>query len=155
MGVPQGSTLSSILFIVYINDLLLQLGSHQGTSAQAFADDLRSWWLESAQSSSPSPGPQISATIQSWASQWRMVFNPAKCQLLYIGRIHLSTAPFYISGVQLACVLHLRYLGVWLDTSLTWREHIRQVSQCALAHYISFIGEQQHFGVFTPRCSDD
>ena len=35
--------------------------------------------------------------------------------------------------MELACVPHLRYLGVWLDTSLTWREHIRQVSQRALA----------------------
>ena len=43
MGVPQGSPLSSILFIVYVNDLLLQLGSLQGTSAQAFGDDLSSW----------------------------------------------------------------------------------------------------------------
>ena len=132
MGVPQGSPLSAILFIVYVNDLLLQLSSLQGTSAQAFADDLSSWWLESAQSSSPSPGPQISQTIQIWASQWRMVFNPAKCQLLSIGRIRLPPPVFQISGVQLACVPHLRYLGVWLDTTLSWREHIRRVSQRAL-----------------------
>ena len=48
MGVPQDSPLLAILFIVYVNDLLLQLSSLQGTSAQAFADDLSSWWLESA-----------------------------------------------------------------------------------------------------------
>ena len=62
-----------------------------------------------------------------------MVFNPAKCQLLSIGRTRLPPPTFQISGVQLACVPHLRYLGVWLDTTLSWREHIRRVSQRALA----------------------
>ena len=132
MGVPQGSPLSAILFIVYIDDLLLQLSSLQRTSAQAFADDLGNWWLESVQSSSPSPSPQISQTIETSASRWRMIFNPTKCQLLSIGRIRLPPPVIQISGVQLVCVPHLRYLGVWLDTTLSWREHIRRVSQRAL-----------------------
>ena len=62
-----------------------------------------------------------------------MVFNPTKCQLLSIGRTRLPQPAFQISGVPLACVPHLRYLGVWLDTTLSWREHIRRVSQRALA----------------------
>lgn len=46
-----------------------------------------------------------------------MVFIP-KCQLLYIGWVHLLPLVFQISGVQLECVPHLCYLSVWLDPSL-------------------------------------
>lgn len=132
MGVPQGSPLSPVLFLVYVNDLLIALRSIQGAFGQAFADDLASWWLESAHTPSPSPGLRISQTIQTWASQWRMVFNPAKCQVLSIGRISAPPPVFVLGDVQLACVPYLRYLGVWLDSTLSWREHIRRVSQRAL-----------------------
>ena len=132
MGIPQGSPLSAILFLVYINDLLLLLQDIPGASAQGFADDLSSWWLENLQSSSSPISLHISHTVQTWADQWKMVFNPHKCKLLSIGRIRATPPSFLLNGVALQCVPHLRYLGVWLDSSLSWKEHIRQVSQRAL-----------------------
>ena len=61
-----------------------------------------------------------------------MVFNPAKCQVLAIGWTSSSPPPFSLGDTELAHVPHLRYLGVWLDTTLSWREHIQRVSQRAL-----------------------
>ena len=87
MGLPQGSPLSAILFLVYINDLLSELHTLPDASAQAFADDLISWWLETLQSASTTISIGISQIIQTWAQKWRMVFNPTKCKLLCIGRI--------------------------------------------------------------------
>ena len=65
--------------------------------------------------------------------------TPLNVSFYTLGEYTFFPPSFYINGVELACVPHLRYLGVWLDTSLTWREHIRQVSQRALArlHLIS------------------
>ena len=62
-----------------------------------------------------------------------MIFNPAKCKVLVISRLRNEPIPvLYLDGVALECVSSLRYLGVWLDSTLCWREHIAQVSQKAL-----------------------
>ena len=132
MGLPQGSPLSAILFLVYINDLLSELHTLPDASAQAFADDLISWWLETLQSASTTISTEISQIIQTWAQKWRMVFNPTKCKLLCIGRISAPPPYFVLNGILLDHVAHLRYLGIWLDSTLSWREHIRRVSQRAL-----------------------
>ena len=58
-----------------------------------------------------------------------MVFNPAKCKVLAIGHPSAPPPSFALGGVDLDCVPHLRYLGVWLDSSLSWGEHIRRVCQ--------------------------
>ena len=79
------------------------------------------------------PRPPISQCIQTWASPWQLTFSPAKCQLLTIGRISAVPPPsFSLGGTELARVPHLRYLGVWLDSTLSWTEYIRRVSQRAM-----------------------
>ena len=58
MGVLQGSPLSPVLFLIYVNDLIVQLRTIDDAFAQALADDLVSWWLDSPPSPpSSSPGP--------------------------------------------------------------------------------------------------
>ena len=133
LGVPQGSPLSPILFVVFIDDLLRRLREVDEAMAQAFADDLISWWLEcGADSGDDAVGLELSSVIETWGEQWRMMFNPAKCKILAIGRPSAPPPSFALGGVDLECVPHLRYLGVWLDSSLSWVEHIRRVCQRAL-----------------------
>ena len=61
-----------------------------------------------------------------------MVFNWAKCKLLSIRRISAPLPCFALNGLSLDHIIHLSYLDVWLDSILSWHEHIRQVSQRAL-----------------------
>ena len=53
------------------------------------------------------------------------VVQSRQISALSIGRIRLPPLVFQISGVYFDCIPHLYYLGVWLDTTLLWREHIR------------------------------
>ena len=64
-----------------------------------------------------------------------MIFNPAKCKVLVINRLCREPLPdLLFDGVALECVPSLRYLGVWFDLTLCWRDHIVQVSHKALGH---------------------
>ena len=131
MGVPQGSPLSPVLFLVFIDDLLRSLASQ--SSVQAFADDIVIWWTLGKGESGNAHGNALLALVLAWARRWKMTFNPAKCTFLVISRLRSEPLPdLHLDGVPLECVSSLRYLGVWLDSKLSWREHITQVSQKAL-----------------------
>ena len=131
VGVPQGSPLSPVLFLVFINGLLRALTGQ--ASVQAFADDIVIWWTLGKGECGSSHQNALLAEVLAWARCWRMIFNPAKCKFLVISRLCREPLPqLRLDGVPLECVSNLRYLGVWLDSKLCWREHIAQVSQKAL-----------------------
>ena len=77
-GVPQGSVLGPVLFIVSVDDITKDL--LRGAHASLYADDLAIW------SSSPDP-LKASSVVQSsltvletWSNLWRLPLNPKKCE---------------------------------------------------------------------------
>jgi hypothetical protein len=82
-GVPQGSVLGPLLFLLFINDL--DLAASEVTAMAKFADDTK-------------VGQQVvtdanRATLQSaldklcmWSEKWGMQFNVAKCKVMHFGR---------------------------------------------------------------------
>ena len=74
-GVPQGSVLGPILFLVYINGLLDKVTSH----VRLFADDTAVYLtMEGAKNNSVLQ--QDLDRLSVWESDWDMEFNPSKCQ---------------------------------------------------------------------------
>ena len=76
MGVPQGSPLSPVLFLVFIDDLLRSLAAQ--ASAQAFADDIVIWWTLSKGELGSTHGNALLALVLAWARHWEMIFNLSK-----------------------------------------------------------------------------
>ena len=131
MGVPQGSPLSPVLFLVFIDDLLRALAAQ--ASVQAFANDIVIWCTLGKGECGSARGNALLEEVLAWARCCKMIFNPAKCKFLVISRLCREPLPeLRLDGVPLECVSSLRYLGVWLDSTLCWQEHIDQVSQKAL-----------------------
>ena len=77
-GVPQGSVLGPVLFILFVDDITKDLP--RGAHASLYADDLAIW------SSSPDP-LKASSVVQSfltvlhtWSNLWRLPLNPKMCE---------------------------------------------------------------------------
>ena len=71
-GVPQGSVLGPLLFLIYINDLPAGLTS----MCKIFADDTSLFSKVNGKSNSNTELNSDLAKISNWAFQWKMSFNP-------------------------------------------------------------------------------
>ncbi|KAI8511987.1 hypothetical protein Bbelb_110870 [Branchiostoma belcheri] len=78
-GVPQGSVLGPLLFLLYINDLPDKLDSN----VRLFADDCLLYVELSTQNDSQLLQKDLN-TLEEWHSKWLMQFNPEKCYIMHI-----------------------------------------------------------------------
>ena len=127
MGVPQGSPLSPILFLVFIDDLLTMLSPL--VHVQAFVDDVLLWWHAPQGDPGGALGQCALDLVGQWAIDWKVIFNPAKCHPMIISWFR-KDLPLSLSlqGTPLTWVPHIRYLGVWVDSKLTWQRHISVIA---------------------------
>ena len=80
-GVPQGSVVAPLLFLLYINDLPEDIHSQ----VRLFADDMAIYITINNQSDSDTLQQDLD-TLQTWECLWDMDFNPSKCQVLHISK---------------------------------------------------------------------
>ena len=111
MGVPQGSPLSPILFLIFVDDLLRALQPH--VHAQAYADDIVIWWPVPKGESGETLGLHALRIIEDWAHTWKVTFNASKCHPMMISHLRGDPSPtLQLNGEPLPLVSSLRYLGV-------------------------------------------
>ena len=78
-GVPQGTVLGPLLFLVYTNDLHSRVSS----SVRLFADDCLLYRVIRDQQDAVSLQTDLNH-LQEWEREWQMVFNPDKCEHIRI-----------------------------------------------------------------------
>ena len=65
-------------------------------------------------------------TLQLWANKWQMMFNPEKCELIRITNTKLPILYDYnILKKKIKVASSVKYLGVYIDEHLTWKEHVK------------------------------
>ena len=127
-GVPQGSVLGPLLFLLYINDM----PDFVQTSVKLFADDSKLY----GPVDSPCSRQRLQEDIQhleEWSAAWQLPFNVKKCEVLHIG----STNPGYeytMFGSSLAASKEVRDLGITIDGSL--RFHSQAAAAAAKANQV-------------------
>jgi hypothetical protein len=126
-GVPQGSVLGPILFIIYINDILDNLK----TNVELFADDTK--LITEFGPSSPNNFMQDDLdTIARWMDEWLLKINPNKSCIVHFGKNNPREAYHINSGGSQTSITSNkleRSLGIHLHESLKWRSHINQISK--------------------------
>ena len=117
-GVPQGSILGPLLFILYINDMPLIL---RHSTIALFADDRRITKVQNCQELQDDLNH-----LFKWSIEWGMSFKIEKCSVLSINQSNQHRPFKYtMNDVTLSTVNEAKYLGIFLDTKLSWDKHIR------------------------------
>ena len=123
-GVPQGSVLGPLLFLIYINDLPDCLTS---TTTRLFADDSVVYRHISSPADSAKLQRDLDA-LQAWENRWLMRFNATKCQVIRItNKRNPVKASYTIHGHVLETVTSAKYLGVHLDSKLNFNHHVDSI----------------------------
>ena len=129
-GVPQGSPLSPILFILYIASLYEALEEVAKISVIGFADDTNIIAFgQTAQENCRTLG-RAWAVCEKWSESRGMEFAPGKSELIHFSRTRNPLADrVQLGNTTKEPTTSTRFLGVWLDRKLTWKAHLKEVQQ--------------------------
>ena len=119
-GVPQGSILGPLLFLLYINDLSNNLQSN----VKMFADDTSLFSIVFDSNVSTRTLNADLTTIQQWAFQWKMSFNPdqnkqAQEVLFSTKNIQANHPNLYFNQSTVKKISAQKHVGLILDEKLT------------------------------------
>ena len=131
-GVPQGSNLGPLLFLVYINDLPNCLTS---ASPRIFADDTNITFAASTLIDLENAVNLELRNLQRWLITNRLSLYIAKTEFMVIGsnqRIHAlsnNQIDIEIDGKSIKRVKEAKSPGLFIDEHLSWTKHIEEISK--------------------------
>ena len=128
-GVPQGSVLGPLLFLIFINDLLFNISKNEKLKIKLFADDLKIY--HPANTIEDKNNLQIALNeLSEWANSSQLKVQPKKCMVLQIGKKQ-QYFKYILDNQELKSVDSIRDLGVIMNNKLTFDEHINQIISSA------------------------
>ena len=129
-GVPQGSALGPILFILYINDVVDSL--HTSIISKLFADELKIYSVLNIINDANAILSPFDTNKQ-WALIWQLQINESKSNLLFIGRTASSfnNAYFASDNNAMSSVSCIKSLDVFMDCDLSFSKHIEDITRKA------------------------
>ena len=149
-GVPQGSVLGPLLFLIYIDDLPSVL-HNLGPEVNLFADDVLLYHVVSKEEDFALVQEAVSL-LDNWSVDNHLNFNLTKCQYMIISRkLHptLPNTPLLLSNHPLQRVFCYKYLGLLLTDNFSWSQHIssccskaRQVLGLLYRRFYSFSNQE-------------
>ena len=124
-GVPQGSVLGPLLFLIYINDIVNIVQS----SIRLFADDTTLFIrVDNATAATNILNTDLQE-VETWSGQWLVSFNPTKTKSMIISKKRNPTQYpdlVFMSSTLPNETVH-KHLGLTIRSDLTWSSHIKEL----------------------------
>ena len=149
-GVPQGSVLGHLLFLIYIDDVTSEHLS-QDSMLNLFADDMLLFKPITSVSDFRHLQDDI-ISIKNWTERNYLSLNAKKCKCMLVSRKRGTRQPlsFNLGGDVLEQVETFKYLGVLISSSLSWSPHVEAV--CTKARKLLGLVYRRFYGLLNTRC---
>jgi hypothetical protein len=124
-GVPQGSVLGPLLFLLFINDLPEQTTT---STSKLYADDNKIIAKVNNENDAKSLQREINSICE-WSTKWSLNFNIEKCRIMHFGKQnnHFNYyMPIEGKDWQLSKTFTERDVGVYISDDLKWSNQINQ-----------------------------
>ena len=147
-GVPQGSILGPLFFLVYINDLTENLKCN----VKLFADDTSLFTVVQDSNTAASDMNHDLELVRKWANDWRMSFNPdptkQAVELMFSKKKSVIDHPVILfNDMPVMKVDEHKHLGITLDRTLSFSAHIK----AAISKTRKGIGMLRFLSRYLPR----
>jgi uncharacterized protein YlzI (FlbEa/FlbD family) len=137
VGIPRGSTLGLLLFLIYINDLPLHIKNGE---VILFADDTTILVIDKNKSILQDKVDKVMKQLESWFSMNTMVINCEKTKAMFfqLDKLHDSIEPVItFKNLKINYASEFRFLGINVTHKLKWNVHIQSV--CAKLIKVCYI----------------
>lgn len=140
-GCPQGGVSSPLIWSIVIDDLLTRL-TEMGYYVQAYADDLVILVRGTVQGVISDLMQRALTMTSKWCRDRSLGVNPLKTQIVrFTNKQKLDTLPeLCLDGQPLQLSEIVKYLGIWLDSKLTWRKQLEEAVNRARAVFWTLKG---------------
>ena len=128
-GIPQGSVLCPLLFLLFINDLPGNIGSN----TRLFADDCIVYRTIGDLADQEALQEDL-VRFAEWEDKWGMEFHPQKCSTRG-STLSVTTSrsplryPYQLKGHTFEIQDTTKYLGIDLQSTLSWKKHIDRITK--------------------------
>ena len=136
-GVPQGSVLGPILFLLFINDI--SSFAVEGCVLNMYADDVIIYTSATSTHELECKLESCIDSISNWYGMNKLCINKKKSSVMVIGSkfqlrsLNLGDFAISINVDELQLVEEAKYLGLWMRNDLSWDDHILEL--CRKMYY--------------------
>ena len=136
-GLLQGSALTPLLFLFYINDLATAL--NDDAAIALFADDVSILTTACKREDAEATAQSVVSSVVTWSQEWKLNLNAEKSEVCPFSTWSNDSSwnpTIFIGNQKVRINTTPRLLGVILDRSLTFSAHLKKLTTLHLAYVL-------------------